>query len=50
MVAKGHFVPKFQMSISHLFLVRFEQNLHQDVNFDQFFSFKGTVVEYCVRL
>ena len=48
--AKSHFVPKFQMSICHVFLDRFEQNLRKNVFFDQFFSLKGIVVEYCVLL
>ena len=45
MAAKSQFVPKFQKSISYLFLDRSEQNFRQNVCFAQFFSLKGIVVE-----
>ena len=37
MAAKSHFVPKFQILISHLFLDRLKQNRHQYICFDHFF-------------
>ena len=48
MATKSHFVPKFQMSISQVFLDRFEQNVRQNVCFHQLLSLKYLVVEYCV--
>ena len=50
MAARSNFFPKFQIAISHLFLDRFEQNLHQNDCFDKFFSLKGFVVECCVLI